>query len=278
MDRVTAGGNGLGHGELPQLLPDIERPLSDEDYQYFVLRPPPIHADITLQRPPPGQLLEPTRSTPHVARPPGGHHGLVNLPRDSLQHSAGPGMQNAQLHATGTLNVPSSLVLDNYVIKDHIKGTLLRRTPDELHHSTVRENLLSPDSPEVIPRRASHPDIGIVDMQDDDQIRTQKKREKNRIAQQRFRHRQKQLVSDLQSDLENKKKEIDELKKQSTGLADENKVLRNMLVRMGVDVENVISKVHGEGHQEGDAATENENNEDAYLNPVDEKMAVDQKE
>ncbi|GMH33377.1 hypothetical protein BSKO_01211 [Bryopsis sp. KO-2023] len=291
MDRVTAGGNGLGHGGLPQLLPDIDvhRQISDEDFQYFVLRSTPqqLHADITLQSSQQGQLLgEPSRSTPHVARcPPGGHHGLVGLSRDSLQHNSGSVMvgQNGQLHSpqvAGTLNVPSGLLLDNYVIKsDPLKGRLLQRAPEEVHHATVREPLLSPDSQDVMTRRASDQLGMAVEMQDDDHAqRTQKKREKNRIAQQRFRLRQKQLVSDLQSELENRRKEIDELKKQTSGLTDENKVLRDMLDQMGIDVEKLISKAHGEAQAGGDATTDNDNNDEGGFQPDDEKMAVDQKE
>lgn len=104
--------------------------------------------------------------------------------------------------------------------------------------------------------------------------RTQKKREKNRIAQQRFRLRQKvcirdtfteilvstkhtvktyvqsaqykqlisccvlawqQLVSDLQSDLKNKILEIEDLNKKNTELADENKVQTKFLTPFSID-------------------------------------------
>lgn len=286
--RVTGGGNGLGHGGLPQLLPeiDVHRHISDEDFQYLVLRSTPQLHDITLQNSQQGQLLGEPRSTPHVARcPTGGHHGLVGLSRDSLQHNSGSVMvgQNGQLHSpqvASTLNVPSGLLLDNYVIKsDPLKGRLLQRAPEEVHHATVGEPLLSPDSQDAMPRRPSD-HLGMpVEMQDDDHLqRTQKKREKNRIAQQRFRLRQKQLVSDLQSELENRKKEIDELKKQTNRLTDENKVLRDMLGQMGIDVEKLLSKTHGESQGGGDATTDNDNNDEGGFQPDDEKMAVDQKE
>lgn len=201
--------------------------------------------------------------------------GLVGLARETGHPSPGPlllgaptgGMQGHQV--AQTLAVPSGLLLDNYKAlsvlgNEPLKGRKLQQAGVE----------------PATPVGVGSPDSGDLQAQDSEEqmMRSQKKREKNRIAQQRFRSRQKQLVSDLQEQLGKKSKEIEELKQAKGRAEDENKILRTTLERMGVDINEALQsknnqeeqqpapmvKVESEGSQskEADSMCRDTNNDD----------------
>ncbi|CAD7699011.1 unnamed protein product [Ostreobium quekettii] len=243
MDRVTAGPGGVA----PHLIsPEVDMTgFSEDDLRFLVLRSRLHSGEMPMQggqgllaaehaglsRPSP-QLASGIPGTVGVAAPGAGLMGPQGHP------SAGPlllgtgGMQGQQ--AAQTLAVSSNLLFDNYKALsgvlgggDPLKRGLLQQAGTVEH--TPPGGVGSPDSPDL---QAPNSEEQI--------LRTQKKREKNRIAQQRFRLRQKQLVSDLQDELSKKSREIDDLRQTRSQVEEENKVLRKALEQMDVDVEKVL--------------------------------------
>lgn len=270
---MTAAGGGIA----PHLLsPDVDMTgLSEDELRFLVLRSRlrsgempmqagqgPLGADHTALSRPAAQLAPVCPGTAGFASAGG---GLVGLTREVTHPSPGPlllgaptgGIQGNQV--AQTLAVPSGLLLDNYKAlsvlgSEPLKGRILQQAGVEQAPVGVG----SPDSGDLqVPGRQTS--IPFLTPDSEEQLlRTQKKREKNRIAQQRFRLRQKQLVSDLQEELARKSKEIEELKQAKFRVEEENRALRKALEQMDVDVDKVLQPNNSQEEPQSAAMEKNE--------------------
>lgn len=234
-----------GAGITPQLFPeqvDFSQ-ITEDELRAMVLRSrltgdSSIQVHTGLQRPEFASLSRPAAQTPHVGA------GLLGLAsRDHPQPAAAATPAPVLLSPTPQFQTG---LFDNY--KALSVGAVLGSEP--LKNRVMQTSGL--DVSIVAGEHTVGSDGGELQPGDSEETvaRTQKKREKNRIAQQRFRLRQKQLVVELREELQTKTKEIEDLKEEKTRVQEENKALRGKLLQMGVDVDNVVqSTIHQEAGQ-----------------------------
>lgn len=245
--KFTAGGSGITPHVFPEHM-DFSQVTEDELRTALVLRsrlsgemPMQIHA--SQLRPEYSGLSRPAAAQLSAV----GTNFLGQIAgREPPQPAVGPGPillgPAPQFQTPPTFSVPPGLLIDNY------------KAISVLGSEPLKNRVLSPAVDVPSAAAAAVADHGVVtdpsDLQPPDSeeaiARTQKKREKNRIAQRRFRLRQKQLVADLQDRLNAKSTEIDELKKEKSTVQEENKALRAKLVQMGVDVDSVLQSTNNQ--------------------------------